>query len=87
MLSGFRKNLVLDIIHQIRAVPGEQLDGVLRGFIGAEQAVFFITAASIYRGCKNIIQTAYHLGAALLQDPLSARSRMDITVEYILCII
>lgn len=86
MLSCFLQNLSLDIQYQIRTVPGEQLNRVLRGFIGTQQAVFLVAAASVYRCIKNIVQTAYGLCSALLQYPLGAGSAVDITGEDILCI-
>ncbi len=84
MLAGSVKNLLLDIQYQIRTLPREQLDRVLRGLVGTKQAILLIAAAAVHRACQNIIHAHDTLCTCCQQQPLGACSRMNIAVKHIL---
>ena len=58
MLAGCVENLFLDIENERLAVVGEKLNLFFGRFVGAEQTVVFVKAASVNRLVKNIVKTA-----------------------------
>ena len=86
-LSGFFPKALLDLVHQRPAVPGEQLDLVLGGLVGAQQAVVRVEAAAVHRGGHDLVQAEHPPGAGGSQQAAGAGAGMDVTMQHILGVV
>ena len=83
MAAGLLQQPLLNGLHQPLAVPGEELHLLLGGLVGAQQAVFLITAAAVNRGVQNLVQTKDPLGSGGLQQPLGALTGVNVAAQHI----
>ena len=81
MLAGCLENTLLDVENKPLALPREQLDLILGGFVGAEKPVLFIEAAAVYRGVHDIVKPEDGFRTRVAENTLRACARMDIAGE------
>ena len=87
MLAGSLQHLLLNGVHQVLAVAGEQLDLIFCSLVGAQQAVLFIVAAAVDGAVHDLVETKYTLCTGSLQDALGARSGVDVAAEDVLRVV
>ena len=68
----------MNILYNVLAFSGEQLDLVFGGFVGAQQTISGIVAAAINRSIHNVIQTANNFSTSCLQNTFSSYTSMNI---------
>ena len=87
VLAGGLQQLVLDVLHQTLAVPGEELDLVLGGLVGAQQAVAGVVAAAVHRGGEDLVQAEHTLCAGGLEQALGAGAGVDVAGQNVLGVV
>ena len=83
MLPRLGQQAGLNGLHQPLTVPGEELDLILGGLVGSQQAVVLIAPAAVYRGVHNLVQTEHLFPAGGQQAALGAGSGVDVTAQHV----
>ena len=84
VLTGLLEEPLLDRLHQPLAVPGEELHLLLRGLVGAQQAVFLIIATAVHRGVEDLVQAEDPLRSRRPEQPLGAGPGVDVAAQHVL---
>ena len=81
MLAGGLQDALLNVLHQILALTGEELDLVFGSLVGAQEAVLLIAAAAVDGSGHDIVQTANTLRTGSLEQALGTLAGMNIAVD------
>ena len=83
MLAGLFQQPLLDVQHQRRALTGEELDLVLGGLVGAQQAEPLLEAAAVHALVQDIVQAIHPLGPGGPEQTLGALPAVDVAGQHI----
>ena len=87
VLAGSLKNLLLNIVYELRALSREELDLILGRLVRAEKTVSFVAARAVNGSVEDLVKTENYVSAVSLEDTLGACSGVNIAGKNILSVV